>query len=171
MIQVIPERDSPITDEETVHLMSSNVAEFFEPFFLTTSNALVMTIGVYLNILRFMQKSWPNVLKSIKTKIALLQSPAFPMQLAKNLTITSKGNVIYERWFDVCFFQYLESSSDTKETKRFIHLQIKNKSIKLEPNVLYNMSLQYNTLLNILTRAGYIYRGHISENLQFNNEL
>ena len=158
-------------DEETVYLTSTNIAEFFEPFFISKNYALIMTLGVYLNILRFMKDSWPEILKAIKDKIFLLQNPCFPVQLAHNITLLSEGNVVFVRWFDECFLFYFESSKDKPGTQRLIHLQIKNKSIQLEPEVLYNMSLKYDALLNILTRAGYIYQGPISENIQFNNAL
>jgi hypothetical protein len=158
-------------NEEIVYLTATNVAEFFEPFFISKENALVMTLGVYLNILRFMKESWPEILKAIKDKICLLKNPCFPLKLAHNINLLSEGNVVYERWFDECFFFYYESSKDVPGTKRLIHLQIRNKSVQVEPEVLYNMSFQYESLLNIVTRAGYIYQGPISENIQFNNAL
>ena len=152
-------------DTETVYLCASNVSEFFEPFFIAKYNAIIMTLGVYLSILRFMKDSWPAILKAMKETIVLLKNDAYPVKIIKNVTLSSEGNVVYERWFDECFFHYVESSKDGPDTKRLIHLQIKNKSLQLEPDVLYNMSLQYDSLLNILIRAGYIYQGPISENL------
>ena len=154
-------------DEERVYLTSSNVAEFFQPFFLTKDNALIMTLGVYLNILKFMKESWPEILKAIQDKISLLKDHTYPLKLAQNVTFVSDGHVVYERWFDECFFFYFESSKDARDTKRFIHLQIQNKSVQLEPDVLYNMSFQYDALLNIVTRAGYKYRGPIAQHFQF----
>ncbi len=154
-------------DDQVVYLTSSNEAEFFDPLFIAKEKALVITIGVYLNILKFMQDSWPEIKKAIKDKILLLQDKSFPLRLAPNVTMVSDGHVVYERWFDQCFFFYFESSNDAPNQKRLIHLQVQNKSVQLEPDVLYNMSFQYEMLLNILTRAGYIYRGPISENLQF----
>ncbi len=154
-------------DEEIVYLTSSNEAEFFDPLFDRKEKALVMTIGVYLNILKFMQETWPKTLKEIKDKIMLLQDQSYPFRLGPNMTLSSNGRVVFERWFDTCFFHYFESSNDLATKKRKIHLQIENKSIQVEPDVLYNLSFQYEKLLNVLTRAGYIYRGPISENLQF----
>ena len=158
-------------DEERVYLTSSNIAEFFQPFFLTKDNALIMTLGVYLNILKFMKESWPEIFKAIQDKISLLKDHTYPLTLAKNVTFASDGHVVYERWFDECFFFYFESSKDGPGTKRFIHLQIQNKSIQLEPDVLFNMSYQLDPLLNILTRAGYKYPGPIVQHFQFKYAL
>ena len=93
-------------DDQVVYLTSSNEAEFFDPLFIAKEKALVITIGVYLNILKFMQDSWPEIKKAIKDKILLLQDKSFPLRLAPNVTMASDGHVVYERWFDQCFFFY-----------------------------------------------------------------
>ena len=157
-------------NEETVYLSSTNKGEFFDPIFVSKNEAVVMTLGVYLSILKFMKESWPDISQAIREKVSLLSDQSFPVKLAKNVTFCSDGHVVYERWFDECFFHYFESSSDKPEKKRLIHLQIQNKSIQVEPDVLHNMSFQFEALLNIVTRAGYIYRGPVSENIQLNHE-
>jgi len=158
-------------DEERVYLTSSNVAEFFQPFFLTKDHALIMTLGVYLNILKFMKESWNEIFKAIQDKMSLLKDHTYPLRLAQNVTFASDGHVVYERWFDECFFFYFQSSKDAPGKKRLIHLQIQNKSVQLEPDVLYNMSFQYDALLNIVTRAGYKYPGPIAQHFQFKYAL
>jgi hypothetical protein len=66
----------------------------------------------------------------------------------------------------VLFFHFKKSSNDDPTCKSFIHLQIQNKSIQIDPIVLFKMSQQYDKLLEILTLAGYIYAGPVSENIQ-----
>jgi hypothetical protein len=197
MMQVLPEKKSPIThavgsdlhtgglqatifydnpedsddtlmeNEPTVYLSATKKGEFFQPFATSKHTALIMPLGIYLSLLQFMQQEWKNVETLLDKKIKVMKNVSFPKMCQKNISFLSHGTVVYERWFNLLFFHYKKSSQE--EISKCVHLQIQNVSIEVELDVLYTLSLQFDSLLEILTRIGYKYPGPVGLYLQLNH--
>jgi hypothetical protein len=153
-------------NEPTAYLTTSPVAQLFRPFQDSKDIALRMTLGIYLSLLGFVKDNWNDIEKSMDKKIKLIKKVSFPKKCDKNITFLSHGSVVYQRWFDVLFLHYKKSSLDEPQCTNFVHLQINNVSIQVEPTVLYNMSLQFDQFMEILTRVGYKYPGPVGINIQ-----
>ena len=197
MMQVLPEKNSPIIhsvgsdqhtggleatlfynspeedddtlmeNEPTVYLSTAQKGEYFQPFSTSKHTAFVMPLGLYLSLLHFMNLHWRNIDALMDKKIKVMKKLSFPKKCEKNISFLAHGSVVYERWFDLLFFHYKKSSQD--DTSKMIHLQIQNVSIEVEPTVLYSLALQFDSLLEILTRIGYKYPGPVGQDLQLNN--
>ena len=197
MMQVLPEKNSPITqsvgsdqhtcglqatlfyknpsdsddtlmeNEPTAYLSIAEKGKYFQPFSTSKHTALVMPLGLYLSLLHFMNLHWRNIDALMDKKIKVIKKLSFPKKCEKNIYFLAHGSVVFEHWFDLLFFYFKKSSQD--ETCKKIHLQIQNVSLEIEPTVLYSLSLQFDSLLEILTRIGYKYPGPVGIDLQLNN--
>ena len=147
----------------TVHLEGTDIGQAFVSFRESQHEHLVMTIGVYLSLLQFMKKHWLQVSACMDKRINILKKINNQKKSRKNISFNTQGSVTYQRWFDVCFLHYQKySNNDIYPLQPFLHLQILNKSIKLDPDVFYAMSLEFDKILDQLTQAGYKYEGPVS---------
>jgi len=146
----------------TALLTGTHVAQMFEPFQVYKDSCVVITIGVYLSLLQFMKQNWTNISAAMDKRINIFKSINNQESTRKNISFESSGTVVYKRWFDVCFFLYQKHSHPIDDYKPFIHVQVQNKSVLLDPDVLFQMSQQFDIILDKLTLAGYKYQGPVT---------
>jgi hypothetical protein len=146
----------------TVLLTGTHVAQMFEPFQVYKDSCVVITIGVYLSLLQFMKQNWTNISAAMDKRINIFKLINNQESTRKNISFDSSGTVVYKRWFDVCFFLYQKHSHPIDDYKPFIHVQVQNKSVLLDPDVLFQMSQQFDIILDKLTLAGYKYQGPVT---------
>jgi hypothetical protein len=156
--------DTLMETEPSVYLQSTQRGQIFQPFPISKLTAFVLPLGIYLSLLCFVKEEWKKINDDMDKKIEVMKILSFPKTFKKNIFFTSHGCVVYERWFDLLFFHYKKSSLN--ESENYIHLQIQNVSMQIDPIVLYNLASQYDSLVEILTRIGYKYCGPVGQNLQ-----
>ena len=154
--------DPDTIEPGTVLLTGTHVAQMFEPFQVYKDSCVVFSIGVYMSLLQFMKQNWTKISDAMDKRIQIFKSINNQEATRKNISFDSSGSVVYKRWFDVCFFLYQKQSHPIDDYKPFIHVQVQNKSVSLDPDVLFQMSQQFDIILDKLTLAGYKYPGPVT---------
>lgn len=141
-------------EDNSVYLIATKEAESFKPFNCIADKAVCISIGLYLDLLKFFKEQWSDIEVRMTTILKTMRQLDVPVPVEKNIHCYMNGTCSYQKWFDDSFLQCVRHSTDTTN-HWFIHFQRQNKSLQLDPRVIMQMAQDRKSLVKLLERTGY----------------
>lgn len=144
-------------DGNSVYLINTEIGEFFKPFHLVEDRAVVLTIDIYLNFLKFIRDLWPDIEKNMTVKINKMKKFNVPIILEPNIHFYCHGWCMFQQYFDDAFLQVRKESDNPKNDCMVLQRYHNNttKSAKLSIEVIQKMAKNLDKLVTVLETAGY----------------
>ena len=144
-------------DGNSVYLINTGVGEFFKPFHSVEDKAVVLTIEIYLNFLKFIRDRWPEIDKKMTVKINKMKKFNEPIIVEPNIHFYCHGWCMFQQYFDDSFLQIRKESDNPKADCMVLQRFHNNvtKSAKLSIPVIQKMAQNLDKLESVLETAGY----------------
>jgi hypothetical protein len=117
----------------------------------------VLTIDQYLNFLKFIKDTFPDIETKMNVKIKLMRKCNVPILLAPQIHFYCDGWCVFQEYFDDAFLQVRKESDQSK--KDYMTIQRPHngvtKTVTLNVTVMQEMAKKYDKLVKILNEAGY----------------
>jgi len=96
----------------TVYITTTSRGECIKPFNFLAEECVQVSVGVYIEILKFFRDFWPTLEQRINVRVKSMQSESDPIHLDQGLYFVRHGKVVYEQRFDDAFILITKFSMD-----------------------------------------------------------
>jgi hypothetical protein len=140
----------------SVYLTTCDKNRTFEDFEVASQTAVILTIPLYISILSFFQKNWPEIKKHCLLNFSRIQKEVIPFQITPYIHYTLAAACKYETKIEDAQLIFERSTEEPDLPNQFL-LERNGRTVLLDADTMHSFAAgTVQDLVDHLYKAGYV---------------